>query len=134
MVAPKGFWPDAVASLPDGRVMVSSLWHPTDPDRMNKLSNRQPVGALDAWHVGKGWSQVPGTEGMSGPNAVIVSPGGKQVCIAAWSGRKLVHVDLALDPPKVDSVETGILTTTCAGRQPAIRSSSAARRPRSSRC
>jgi len=110
MVASKGFWPDAVASLPDGGVMVTSLWDPTDPDKMNKLSNGQSVGALDAWHPEKGWSQVPGTEGMSGPNGVIVSPDGKQVYIAAWSGRKLVHVNLASDPPKVDSVGTGILT------------------------
>jgi len=110
LVAPKGFWPDAVASLPDGGLMVTSLWDPTDADRVAKLSAGQPVGALDEWHPGKGWSAVPGTEGMSGPNGVIVSPDGKTVFIAVWSGKQLVRVDLTSSPPKVDAVPTGILT------------------------
>ena len=110
LVAPKGFWPDAVASLPDGGLMVTSLWDPTDPDRVAKLSDGKPVGALDEWHPGKGWSAVPGTEGMSGPNGVIVSPDGKKVFIAVWSGKQLTRVDLTANPPKVDTVPTGILT------------------------
>ena len=42
VVAPEGFWPDAVASVPGGGIVVTSLWDPTDPDRLNKLSNGQP--------------------------------------------------------------------------------------------
>lgn len=110
VVAPKGFWPDAVASLPDGGIVVTSLWDPTDPDRLSKLSNGQPVGALDEWHTGKGWSVVPGTEGISGPNGVIVSPDGKEIYIAAWSGKQLVRINRAVNPPKVDAVPTGMLT------------------------
>ena len=43
VVAPPKFWPDAVASLPDGGIVVTSLWDPTDPDRVKKLS-RRPAG------------------------------------------------------------------------------------------
>jgi DNA-binding beta-propeller fold protein YncE len=110
VVAPKGFWPDAVASLPDGGIVVTSLWDPTDADRVNKLSAGQPVGALDEWHPGKGWSVVPGSEGMSGPNGVIVSPDGKEIYVAVWSGKKVARISLGSTPPKVDTVPTDILT------------------------
>ncbi|HEY0181830.1 MAG TPA: hypothetical protein VGC09_03395 [Rhodopila sp.] len=110
IVAPKGFWPDAVAALPDGGIVVTSLWDPTDADRLNKLSNNQPVGGLDEWHPGKGWSPVPGTEGMSGPNGVIVSAGGKEIYLALWSGKQVARISRGITPPKVDTVSTGILT------------------------
>lgn len=109
VVAPKGFWPDAVASVPGG-IVVTSLWDPTDPDRMNKLSNAQPVGGLDSWYPGKGWAAVPGTQNMSGPNGVIASPDGKQIYLALWSGKQIARIDLTQNPPKVDTVPTGILT------------------------
>lgn len=110
VVAPKGFWPDAVASVSDGGIIVTSLWDPTDPDRLNKLSNGQPVGALDEWHPGKGWTVVPGTEGMSGPNGVIVSADGKEIYLALWSGKQVARISRGVSPPKVDTVPTGILT------------------------
>jgi hypothetical protein len=110
IVAPKGFWPDAVASVPGGGIVVTSLWDPTDPDRVNKLSNGQPVGGLDSWYPGKGWAPVAGTQGMSGPNGVIASPDGKQIYLALWSGKQIARIDLGQNPPKVDTVPTGILT------------------------
>jgi hypothetical protein len=110
VVAPKGFWPDAVASMPGGGVVVTSLSDPTDPDRVNKLSAGQPVGGLDSWYPGKGWTPVPGTAGMSGPNGVIVSPDGKEVYLALWSGKQVARIDLGQSPPKVETAPTGILT------------------------
>lgn len=109
VVAPKGFWPDAVAAVPGG-MMVTSLWDPTDPDRAKKLTAGQPVGGLDTWYPGKGWAAVPGTEGMSGPNGVVVSPDGKQVFLALWSGKQVARIDLRQSPPKVDTVATDMLT------------------------
>jgi hypothetical protein len=110
VVAPPKLWPDAVASLLDGGIVVTSLWDPTDPDRGKKLSAGQPVGGLDEWHSGKGWSVVPGTEGMSGPNGVIVSADGKEIYLCLWSGKQVARIDLHTSPPKVDTVATGILT------------------------
>lgn len=110
IVAPKDFWPDAVAALPDGGIVVTSLWDPTDPDRLNKLSNGKPTGALDEWHPGKGWSVVAGTAGMSGPNGVIVSPDGKVIYLALWSGKQVARIDRSVEPPKVDTMPTGMLT------------------------
>lgn len=110
VLAPHGFWPDAVASLPDGGIIVTSLWDPTDAQRTDKLMNGKPVGALDEWHAGKGWSEVPGSAGMSGPNGVIASADGREVYIAVWSGRAVARISLGNGKPKVDTVPTGILT------------------------
>jgi len=110
VIAPHGFWPGAVASLPDGGIVVTSLWDPTDPDRVNKLSKGQPVGGLDAWSPGKGWTPIAGTEAMSGPNGVIVSPDGNTIYLALWSGRQVARIDRTSAPPKVDTVPTGMLT------------------------
>jgi hypothetical protein len=110
VLAPAGFWPDAVASLPDGGIVVTSLWDPTDPDRVAKLSAGQPVGGLDEWHVGKGWTPVPGAEGLSGPNGVLASADGKQIYVAVWSGKQLARISRGPGKPKVDTVPTEILT------------------------
>jgi hypothetical protein len=110
VLAPKGFWPDAVASLPDGGIVVTSLWDPRDADRVKKLSGGQPVGALAEWHPGKGWSQVAGSDGLSGPNGVIVSPDGKDIYVAEWSGKRIARISRRTSPPAVDTVPTGILT------------------------
>jgi DNA-binding beta-propeller fold protein YncE len=110
VVAPPKFWPDAVASLPDGGMIVTSLWDPTDPHRVDKLSKGETVGALDEWQQGKGWSEVPGSQGMSGPNGVIVSPDGKEIFVALWSGHQVMRLSRGTNPVKKDSVPTGILT------------------------
>jgi hypothetical protein len=108
--APPGFWPDAVASLPDGGIVVSSLWDPTDADRVAKLIAGQPVGGLDEWHAGKGWTPLPGAEGMSGPNGVIASADGRQIYVGVWSGKELVRISRGPGKPKADKVPTEMLT------------------------
>ncbi|MEO8714263.1 MAG: hypothetical protein ABI369_04550 [Acetobacteraceae bacterium] len=110
LVAPKGFWPDAVASLPDGGLVITSLWDPTDANRVDKLSKGEVVGALDEWHAGKGWSEVAGSQGMSGPNGVIASPDGKTIFVGVWSGKQVARITRGVTPAKMDSVPTGILT------------------------
>ena len=110
VVAPKGFWPDGVASLSDGGIIVTSLWDPTDAQRMDKLSNGKPVGALDEWHPGKGWTEVPGSAGLSGPNGVIVSPDGHEVYVAVWSGHEVARISRGTGKPRRVTVPTGFLT------------------------
>lgn len=90
--APKGFWPDAVAALPGQGMVVTSLWDPTDKDRVAKLVAGKPVGGLAEWHPGSGWKNV-GPTAMSGPNGVIASPDGKYVFVALWSGRQIMKLE-----------------------------------------
>ncbi len=110
LTAPKGAWPDAVVAVPGDALIVTSLWDPTDAQRMEKLSNGKPVGGLFEWAPGKGWSEVPGSQGLSGPNGVIASPDGKMVYVAVWSGREIARINLNDHPAKTDKVSTGFLT------------------------
>jgi len=109
-VAPKGFWPDAVASLPNGEIVVTSLWDPDDAHRMDKLSKGEPVGALDTWSPEKGWVEVPGSAGMSGPNGVIASADGKEIFVAVWSGKEVARLSYGATPVAKKTVRTGFLT------------------------
>jgi hypothetical protein len=110
VVAPHGFWPDGVASLPDGGMIATSLWDPTDATRMDKLMHGKPVGGLDEWHSGKGWTEVPGSAGLSGPNGVVVSADGHDVYVAVWSGHEVARISRGQGTPKVATVRTGFLT------------------------
>jgi hypothetical protein len=110
VIAPKGFWPVAVASIPGG-IVVTSLWDPADPDRVSKVGSGQAVGSLGSWYPGRGWAPVPGVQGMSGPSGVIASSDGKQIYLALWSGKQIAHIDLSQSPPKVDTAPTGMLTS-----------------------
>lgn len=93
LVPPEGTWPDDVAVLPTGGLLVSSLWDPRDEARLQKLINGAPVGELLEWHADTGWSTVPGTEKLSGPNGIIVTPDGLTAYLAAWSGQQLATID-----------------------------------------
>jgi len=109
-VVPKGFWPDGVASLPNGEIVVTSLWNPDDPHRMDKLSKGEPVGGLDTWSPEKGWAEVPGSAGLSGPNGVIASADGKEIFVAVWSGKEVARLSYGATPVEKKTVRTGFLT------------------------
>lgn len=94
LVPPKGAWPDDVAALPDGGLLVSSLWNPDDPDNLQKATDGISQGQLLKWTTDGKWAVLPGLDGVSGPNGVIVSPDGSRAFLAAWSGRQLLSIDL----------------------------------------
>ena len=68
------------------------------------------MGGLLEWAPEKGWSEVPGSQGLSGPNGVITSRDGKMVFVAVWSGREIARINLNDKPAKTDKVSTGFLT------------------------
>lgn len=109
-VAPKGFWPDGVAALPEGRLVVTSLWNPNDPMRDEKLTRGAPIGAVDVWSAKTGWMPLPGSAGLSGPNGVLVSPDGHEIYVALWSGRAVARISFGNGAAKRDVVPTGMLT------------------------
>jgi hypothetical protein len=109
-VVPKHFWPDGVASLPNGEIVVTSLWDPEDPHRLDKLSKGEVVGGLDTWSPEKGWAEVPGSKGLSGPNGVITSADGKEIFVAVWSGKEVARLSYGKTPVEKKTVHTGFLT------------------------
>ena len=97
LLPPVGAWPDDVAVIPSGGLLVSSLWDPRDNKRLEKLVNGQPIGELLEWHADRGWLAVPGTKKLSGSNGVIVSPDSKTIYLAAWSGKQIAVIDRTTD-------------------------------------
>ncbi|RRD21501.1 hypothetical protein ECB98_23805 [Brucellaceae bacterium VT-16-1752] len=51
------------------------------------------MGGLFEWHSDKGWSDVPGSKEISGPNGVIATADGSKLYVAAWSGKQIVEID-----------------------------------------
>lgn len=92
VVAPKTAWPDGIVSLPDGGMLVTSLWDPNDPGFIDKLVAGAPVGGLLEWHPGKGWSSV-GPSDLSGPNGVIVSADGETAYVALWAEKRIMSMN-----------------------------------------
>src|SRR5205085_9905240 len=74
VIAPQGSWPDSVALLPDGGLVVTSMAEPVDPARTkNKLLKGEPIGWIKEWHPGTAWTDIPGTKAFSAPNGVVAA-------------------------------------------------------------
>jgi sugar lactone lactonase YvrE len=104
--AAEGTWPDDLAVMPDGKLVVTSLWDPRDDKRFEKLIGGAPVGGLLTWTADDGWENVPVAEALSGPNGVVALPDGSGVYITAWSGFQLVHVEMG-ETPKFNTIDVG---------------------------
>ena len=110
-VAPKNTYPDAVAPLADGSMLVTSLWNPNDKARTDKLKTGQPVGGLFRWSTGN-WNELSEGKTLSGPNGVIASADGKTAYVAVWAAKGVARIKLnkkSGDKP-VDVVSTGFYT------------------------
>lgn len=105
------FWPDATAALPDGGMLVTSLYDPVDPDFVAALESGRPYGRLAEWHAGSGWQDVyPGT--FAGPNGVILSKDHATAYVANWSGKRVTRVDRRTG--RTASVDLGMLVDNLA--------------------
>jgi len=105
------FWPDAAATLPDGGMIVSSLYDPVDPGFVGALEAGKPYGRLAEWHAKSGWTDVyPGS--FAGPNGVILSPDYQTLFVANWSGKRVTRVDRKTG--QMTNVDLGMLVDNLA--------------------
>lgn len=109
ILADADFWPDAVAVLPDGGVVATSTGNPLqDPEEAMRLALKSaPVGNTRVWYKDSGWTDVPGSESISTPNGIVISPDGQQIYVAASTGFSVVKIDRSVEPPAVSSVDVG---------------------------
>lgn len=90
-VMPPHTWPNSVAPLPDGGMVVTDMFDPGDTKVSDKLAAGQNTGAVYQWHAGSGYQLVPGSE-MSGDNGIEVSPDGKWIYVNAWGNKEVVRI------------------------------------------
>ena len=110
VVVQKDFWPDALAVLPDESLMVNSTGDPTEApsEAVKKQAKGEPIGSTRVWSKQAGWSgDLPGSERVSTPNGILVSPDGKQVFIAASTNFTIVRIDRSKESPAVTSAALG---------------------------
>ena len=91
---PAHTWPNSVAPLPDGGMVVTDMFDPADPKVSEKLAAGANTGAVYEWHPHKGFTLIPGSQ-MSGNNGIEVSRDGKWIYIAAWGNKSVVRLPRA---------------------------------------
>jgi DNA-binding beta-propeller fold protein YncE len=90
-VMPAHTWPNSVAPLPDGGMVVTDMFDPQDPKAADKLAAGEDTGAVYEWHPHNGFTLVPDSK-MSGDNGIEVSRDGKWIYVAAWGNKAVVRL------------------------------------------
>jgi hypothetical protein len=90
-VMPAHTWPNSVAPLPDGGMVITDMFDPGDQKASDKLAAGEGTGAVYEWHPHKGYTLIPGSQ-MSGDNGIEVSHDGKWIYVAAWGNKAVARV------------------------------------------
>jgi sugar lactone lactonase YvrE len=106
-VAPDPIGLNSVVPLPDGGFIGTDfLARNVDAGQRGKMMAGENNGALWAWHTGKGWEKVPGSE-AAGANGLELSKDGKTLYVAAWGSQSFFRMSLGQTPVKRDSIPLG---------------------------
>jgi hypothetical protein len=96
VLLPEQAWPNDVAGLPAGGMVVTSFLTGGSALRLGlsgiKLLLGWRTGGVVEWQPKRGWSIVANSE-MSGPNGIAVSRDGSQLFVAAWGSGDFVRLD-----------------------------------------
>ena len=90
-VMPDHTWPNSVAPLPDGGMVVTDMFDPKDPKAPDKMAAGENTGAVYEWQPHKGFTLIPGSQ-MSGNNGIEASRDGNWVYVAAWGNKAVVRL------------------------------------------
>lgn len=107
-VMPSHTWPNSVAPLPDGGMVVTDMFDPQDPKAPDKMNAGENTGAVYEWHPRKGYALVPGSQ-MSGDNGIEASRDGKWIYVAAWGNKAVVRLSRGGAPGARDILPVGFL-------------------------
>lgn len=119
MPLPEHTLPNGVAALPDGGLLVTSFYDPTEGKRAwQRMARGEISGRLLEWHATSGFKDVP-QAAFSGANGVELSADASEVYVSAWSSRKIVILsrknaprrEITLDflPDNIHRLEDGSL-------------------------
>jgi hypothetical protein len=101
---PDDVWANDVALLPDGGLVLTRMLGAQGLDRalsMLRMLLGFTTGYVLEWQPDAGWSEVPGSHG-NGPNGIVVSPDGRVIFFAEWTGPRLVRLRRGEDGEMLD--------------------------------
>jgi hypothetical protein len=107
-VMPAHTWPNSVAPLPDGGMVVTDMFDPGDKKVEDKLAAGKNTGAVYEWHPKSGFALVPGSR-MSGNNGIEVSRDGKWIYVAAWGSKAVIRLARGRGRPRRTMLPVGFL-------------------------
>jgi hypothetical protein len=107
-VMPPHTWPNSVAGLPGGGMVVTDMFDPKDPKAPAKMNAGEVTGAVYEWHPDTGYKLVPGSR-FSGDNGIEVSPDGKWIYLAAWGNKAVVRLSRGVTPVEHKMIRVGFL-------------------------
>jgi sugar lactone lactonase YvrE len=79
---------NALAHMPDGGFVLTSMFDPGDPDLLSRFAKGQVTGGIWRWTADGSWSRF-GELGLSGANGIAASPDGSVVYVSEWSARRI---------------------------------------------
>lgn len=103
--APENMIVNAVVPLPDGGLLASKFYEsgPNQAASRAKAEAGEVSGEVWAWHTGKGWEKVPGSD-SSGTNGIEISRDGKQLFVSQWGSRTVMRLSLGEATPRRDTI------------------------------
>jgi sugar lactone lactonase YvrE len=88
IVQPAGTSANAVAYMPDGGFVMTSMFDPADPDTRSKFGAGENTGQVWRWSPDEGWSRFGGLQ-LSGANGIAAAPDGTAVAVCEWAARRV---------------------------------------------
>ena len=106
VVQPPSTSANAVAYMPDGGFVMTSIFDPADTETLSKFARGEASGQVWRWSPTDGWSRFGGLK-ISGANGVVASPDGSSVIVCEWAARRVWQ--LAGDGTPIKNVQTDFL-------------------------
>ena|SRR6266545_26505 len=91
---PPGTSANGVAPLPDGGLVMTSMFDPRDRRFVARLAAREATGGVWRWSSRSGWRAIARPR-LSGANGIAVDAGGTNVFVSEWAARRLWRIPLA---------------------------------------
>jgi sugar lactone lactonase YvrE len=106
VVQPPSTSANAVAHMPDGGFVMTSMFDPADAETLSKFARAETTGQVWRLSPTNGWSRFGELE-ISGANGVVASPDGSSVIVCEWAARRVWR--LAGDGTPIKNVQTDFL-------------------------
>ena len=105
--APDGAFNNSVASLPDGRLVVTDFLH--GGAQIEDLYAGKVTGAVYMWTPGGTFEKLPGTD-LSGPNGIAVTPDMEYIFVADSGTASVLRFKLAATKTPPVAIDPGLRT------------------------